>query len=132
LDSFKDESNKEEFRAKLVKEAPADRPIINITPTVYDFGDVSQRQGVATTFFELSNEGKTDLIIDRVETSCGCTSAKVEKEVISPGGTTTLKVYYDPSVHPDFRGAAIREIYVYSNDPIDSQKKVSIELNQVD
>ncbi|MBI5465560.1 hypothetical protein HY946_03030, partial [Candidatus Gottesmanbacteria bacterium] len=87
-------------------------------------------------------------------TSCGCTSVSmVYKEVEGPlfamaghgtnnpanwqvvipaGEKAQLKVYYDPDVHQDFRGAATREVYVYSNDPIDFEKKIVIELNQVD
>ncbi len=155
LDSFKDESKKEEFRKKLVDEAPDQRPIIVIEPSFYDFEDVSQKQGVATTVFELRNEGSNDLVIDRMETSCGCTTASVvykdeegprfgmpghginedigDWQVVIPvGETAQLKVYYDPDTHGDFRGSAIREIYVFSNDPIDFEKKVKIELNQVD
>jgi hypothetical protein len=137
-----------------VKQAPAERPIISITPQKYDFGKVSQKKGVVTTFFEIKNKGSKDLIIDRLETSCGCTSASIVwqgkegpkfnmpghginekikdwKVIIPPGETAQLKVYYDPNFHKDFQGFAIREIYVYSNDPIDFQKKVQIELNQV-
>lgn len=155
LDSFKDEAQKEEFRKKLVEQAPAERPIISLSPDIYDFGEVSQKEGIKTTFFEIKNDGKGDLIIERLETSCGCTFAAVVYQgeegpkfgmpghglneeigdwqiIISAGQTAQLKVYYDPDVHPDFRGTAIREIYVYSNDPIDFEKKVKIELNQVD
>jgi len=32
-------------------------------------------------------------------------------------------IYYDPNAHPDFRGSTIREIYVFSNDSIDFEKK---------
>lgn len=153
--SFMDKDKQKEFLQELVKQAPADRPIISLAPVTYDFGDVSQKRGIATTFFELKNEGNEDLIIDRLETSCGCTSVSIiyqgnegpkfgmpghginEKvrnwQVVIPSGKTAqVKVYYDPYTHQDFRGFAIREIYVYSNDPIDWQKKVIIELNQVD
>ena len=51
---------------------------------------------------------------------------------IAPGESAQLKVYYDPSVHQDFRGPATREISIFSNDPIDFEKKATIELNQVD
>lgn len=154
LNSFIDEERQKEFREKLVKEAPVDRPIISLSPNDYDFGDVSQNGGIATTLFELRNEGKNDLIIERLETSCGCTFASIvfkDKESplftmpghgyenpewkrisIPSGETAQLKVTYDPDVHQDFRGPAIREIYVFSNDPIDFEKKVKIELNQVD
>ncbi len=155
LTSFMDKEKQEEFREKLVKEAPVDRPIISINPDSYDFGDVSQKKGTITTIFEIKNEGKNDLIIDRLESSCGCTSASViykgeegpvfgmpghgineeigDWQVTIPSGETAqLKVYYDPNVHPDFRGAVTREVYVYSSDPIDFEKKTTIELNQVD
>lgn len=155
LDSFKDKNLAEEFKSKLVEDAPKTRPIISADPTAYDFGNISQKEGVATTFFEIKNNGKKDLVINKLETSCGCTSASIVyrgKEgpafampghgvnenvgdwqvTIPPGETAQLKVYYDPDVHPDFRGFAVREIYIYSNDPIDFEKKVRIELNQVD
>ena len=155
LNSFVDEERQEKFRQKLVEEAPADRPIISLSPESYDFGDISQKEGITATFFELANKGKSDLVIDRIETSCGCTSAAIvyqeeegprfampghgiDEEIgdwqisLAPGETAQLKVYYDPNAHPDFRGAAIREVYIFSNDSIDFEKKVSIELNQVD
>lgn len=155
LDSFKDKSKQEEFKQKLIAQAPAIRPAITISPDSYDFGDVSQKEGTATTLFDIKNEGQGDLIINKLETSCGCTMAsivyqgqegpifgmpghgkneKVEgwQAVIPPGDSAQLKVYYDPDTHKDFRGTAIREIYVFSNDPIDFEKKVKIELNQVD
>ncbi len=155
LESFMDEKKKEEFREKLAQEAPADRPIIAINSTSHDFGDVSQQKGVVTISFAIKNEGKSDLVIDKLESSCGCTSASViyrEKEgpkftmpghetdektegwqvVISPEEKAQLKVYYDPDVHQDFRGEATRTVSIFSNDPVDFEKKVSIELNQVD
>lgn len=154
LNTFADKNKQKEFREELIKTAPADRPIISLTPETYDLGDVSQKGVIVTTFFELKNEGKKDLVIDRLDTSCGCTSASIvfeDKEgpkfamsghgiespkdwklTIPAGKNAQLKVYYDPNIHKDFRGAATREIYVYSNDPIDFEKKVKIELNQMD
>ena len=151
LDSFADKEKMTEFRKKLIKEAPSDRPIISLTPDSYNFGDVSQRKGVTETFFEIKNEGKSDLIINKLETSCGCTSAsivyqgkegpkfgmdmgqKIPKWQISipPGQTAKLKVYYDPNFHKNFRGPAVREISVFSNDSVDFVKKVQIEFEQI-
>lgn len=154
LNSFTEESKQREFREKLIAEAPADRPIISLSPDSYDFEAVSQKEGKVYTYFNLKNEGKSNLVIDRMETSCGCTFASIVFEgkesplftmpghgyenpqwggiSILPGGQAQLKVMYDPNVHQDFRGAAIREISVFSNDPIDFEKEVKIELNQVD
>jgi hypothetical protein len=155
LASFVDETKEKEYRQKLVEKAPADRPIISLTTSFYNFGGVSQEKGVTTTAFELQNTGKSDLVIEKLETSCGCTSASIiyqgkegprfsmpghginekigEWQITIPAGDSALlKVYYDPNVHKDFRGPAVREIYIFSNDPIDFEKKVSIELNQID
>ena len=152
--SFADKEKQKEFKEKLAAAAPENRPIISLSSESFDFGDVSQKNGVVSTLFEIKNEGKQDLIIDKLDSSCGCTSASVVfqgaegprfamaghgiespsdwKAVIPPGQSGQLKIYYDPSVHADFRGYAIREIYIYSNDPIDFEKKVIVELNQVD
>ncbi|MDP3995768.1 MAG: DUF1573 domain-containing protein, partial [bacterium] len=155
LDSFIDEEKQQEYRELLIKEAPADRPVISLSPSSFDFGDVSQKEGVAATLFIVKNEGEKDLVIDRLETSCGCTSASIVFQgeegptfnmpghdineqiegwqvVIAPGDEAQLKVYYDPDVHEDFRGPAIRTISIFSNDSLDFEKKVTVELNQVD
>jgi len=154
LTSFVDKNKAKEIREELIRSAPADRPIISLSPDFHDFEDVSQKEGKVYTYFELKNEGKSDLIIDRLETSCGCTFASIvfkgkegplftmpghgyENQLdwsvsIPSGETAQLKVSYDPSVHKDFRGPATREISVFSNDPIDFGRKVKIELNQID
>ncbi len=155
LDSLVDEQRRKELRQQLVAQAPADRPIIAIKPEQRDLGQVSQQKGVVTTEFELENRGQSDLVIEKLETSCGCTSAAIVYQgqegpkfnmpghginekikdwrlVLPPGAQAKLKVYYDPNTHQNFRGAAVRAIYIFSNDPIDSKKKVEIELTQVD
>ncbi len=155
LESFMDKDKQAEFKQKLIAQAPVNRPIVAISLDSFDFGDISQKEGIKSTLFELKNEGKSDLIINRLDSSCGCTSASIvyqDKEgpifsmsghganqatkgwqvTISPGDTAQLKVYYDPDVHQDFRGTATRTVSVFSNDPIAFEKKVTIELNQVD
>jgi hypothetical protein len=122
LTSFIEEEKEKEFRNELAALAPAERPIISLNSDTYDFGEVSQKKGTVTTFFEVRNNGQSDLIIERLETSCGCTSASI--------------IYQDQE-GPKFNmpGHGINEeieVYIYSNDPIDFQKKVTIELNQVD
>jgi len=154
LNSFVDKNKQTELRAELIKSAPADRPIISISPSSKDLGDVSQKKGKIYTTFNLKNEGKKDLIINKLDTSCGCTSASIVYQgkegpvfamaghgIVSPtdwqiviptGETAQLKVYYDPNVHRDLRGSVTREINIFSNDAIDFEKSVTIELNQTD
>jgi len=154
MDSFIDKNKQNEVKDELAKSAPAERPIIALTNDYYDFGDVPQKKGVVTTLFELKNQGEKDLIINKLDSSCGCTSASIVFDgqegprfamaghgiesptdwqvSIPPEGAAYIKVYYDPDVHNDFRGPATREITVFSNDPIDFEKKITIDLNQVD
>lgn len=154
LKTFADKNKQKEFREELIKSASADRPIISLSPESLDLGDVSQKKGKISQVFSLKNEGKTALVINKLDSSCGCTSAAVvyqgkegplfamtghgtenptDWQVTIPAGQTAqVKVYYDPNVHQELRGPVTREIMVFSNDPIDFEKKVSIELNQVD
>ena len=132
---------------------PANAPIMEITPASYDFGMVSQAKGVVSTTMKISNTGSKDLILDNMDTSCGCTSASIIsdgkegakfsmamhgtnpknwQEIIKPGESVQLKVYYDPNVHKDMRGAVTRSVMIYSNMPRQSKTEVTIYANQVD
>ncbi|MCP6718178.1 MAG: DUF1573 domain-containing protein [Patescibacteria group bacterium] len=154
LNYFVDKERQEEFKQYLIEQASEERPIISLSSDVYDFGDVSQKDGKVFAYFEIKNNGQNDLIIDRLSTSCGCTFASIIfegaegpgftmsghgyenptnwKVVIPKNQTAQLKVSYDPDMHKDFRGPAIRTISIFSNDPIDFEKSVKIELDQVD
>jgi hypothetical protein len=139
-----------EIREEIIRRAPADRPRIVVIPESHDFGDVSPSEVISTTFL-VKNEGQTDLIIKEIHTSCGCTLASLGgspffgmkgrkpggsppdwRYRIPPGETVTLEVRYDPDFHKGFRGPATRIVYISSNDPVDFEKKIKIELNQVD
>ncbi len=128
-------------------------PRIVIKPSSYNFRDVSVAGGVVKTAMSIKNEGKSDLLIDDMDSSCACTTATITKdgkegpvfsmrehgtnpvgwsEKIKPGETAELNIYYDPRVHSELRGPVTRAITVFSNDPKTSKKIVKIEVNQVD
>jgi len=154
LTSFKDEAKQEEFKQRLSENAPQVRPQIVVEPTVYDFGQVSQAKGVVSTLLTLRNEGKVTLVINKMSTSCGCTSASIVykgiegpkftmpghgKEnptdwsvSIAPGDKANIKIYYDPNMHGDIRGPITRMVSIFSNDPVDFIKEAKIELKQVE
>lgn len=154
VESFRDETARAEFREYMIKKAPRVRPVISISPESAELGNVSVRGEVVVTTFQVKNTGSRKLVITNLATSCGCTTASLvvrgvegprfgmdmgqgsgpeewEAE-LAPGETATLRVYYDPGVHPDLRGYVIREVYIYSNDPVDPVAKVRIFLNQVE
>lgn len=45
--------------------------------------------------FEFKNTGKTPLLIQNVQTSCGCTTAKKPEEPVQPGKKSKISVKYD-------------------------------------
>lgn len=152
LDRLTNEEDRVALRQQLSDLAPADAPKIEIDKTDRDLGIISQGHGVVSTDFEFSNTGKSDLVINKLSSSCGCTSGSIVykeevgpefameghgkenpkdwKVAIKPGDSATLRVFYDPSVHPDLEGAVTRTVSIFSNDPVDFEAKVTITLDQ--
>ena len=134
------------FRSYGLKDAPK----MQVDPASYNFGSVSVAKGAVSTFMTLENQGVTDLIIDKIKSTCGCTSASLVVDGIesptfgmhdsSTGWSATLKPWQkaqlkvndDPRVHRDLRGAVTREVVIYSNDPKNKAKKVRIDAYHVD
>ncbi len=151
---FADESMMEEVKSELIRRAPADRPKIVINPDRHDFGDVSVAEGVVSITMTVTNEGKTDLVLNNIETSCMCTTGQLIvngrgsplfgmnmgdgkhptgwSDTIAPGQSSELRIYYNPTMHEELRGPLERNIRVFSNDPIDVEYDVRISANQVD
>lgn len=154
LDRLANQSDQDKLRQSLIANAPSNAPKLAVAENKIDMGKVSQRDGIATTEFVIKNEGKSNLIIDKLSSSCGCTSGSVvyqgeegpkfsmpghgNKEpdpawqvAIAPGDEAKVKVYYDPSVHPDLTGPVTRTVSIISNDPVDFEAKLTINLEQV-
>lgn len=102
-----------------------DGPRIQIEPTSFDFGEVSSGQ-VVEHRFAVKNIGNASLEISRVSTSCGCTSAAVDKEELAPGEEVALLVTYDSGLMKHEKGKVERFVYVRSNDPLSPQTEVTI------
>lgn len=102
-------------------------PKIEIMPSSYDFGEIIYKDVVSRTF-QIKNNGRSDLQITRVATSCGCTTASVVKTVLAPGETTELNVVYESGQMTGSHGKGRQEriIYVKSNDPNNPQAEVLI------
>ncbi len=64
--------------------------------------------------FVLRNEGEGPLTISRVKATCGCTVAKLAKDVLEPGEETCVEAVLTLSSHV---GKLAKTILVYSDDP---------------
>jgi hypothetical protein len=91
-----------------------------------DVGEVVNGE-IATRQISVSNEGKANLVIEAVTTSCGCTKARLEPMTIPPGGSGVLTIEFDSAAHgEELSGSLIRQIFITSNDR--QQPEVLVEL----
>lgn len=87
------------------------QPEIKFDTAVFDFGTILQGEQVGTTF-TFKNTGKADLIIRKVETSCGCTVPEYDRAPVAPGMKGTIRVRFDSDGK---EGAQYKTIKVVSN-----------------
>jgi hypothetical protein len=88
------------FVARAQNEAvPEDVLLIKVTE--HDFGKIPQGKPVYYTF-DIVNTGKTELKLDNVQASCGCTTPEWSKDPIAPGTTAKIKVGYNASAENYF------------------------------
>ncbi|MBI5754873.1 DUF1573 domain-containing protein [Candidatus Peregrinibacteria bacterium] len=90
--------------------------MLSAEPPSYDFGDIPQQGGKVSTVFLLKNSGAELITINRVSTSCGCTTAEMDQSPMSAGEERKLTVTFDPLTHPDESGLIQRAVYIQNSD----------------
>ena len=103
------------------------RSQIEITPQNYELGEIEYGD-VVKRIFIVKNLGEVNLEVNRISTSCGCTTAKIGNEQIAPDSETELEVTYDTGAMSGdhAKGDQERIIYLRSNDPITPHVKVTL------
>ena len=66
----------------------------------HDFGKIKELDGLVSYKFSFTNTGGEPLVIERVRTSCGCTSTDWTKKPISAGGKGFVVATYNPKHRP--------------------------------
>lgn len=102
----------EDFGSMSAEEL-ANAPVVKFNESSHDFGEMKQGDKKDYTF-TITNEGKSDLIIRRVRSSCGCTAVAPAKKVIAGGETAPVKVTFDSRGK---RGRQSKSVTVITNDP---------------
>ena len=103
----------EEDFSKLSEEELKNAPIPVFKEKIFDFGTIKEGEKVTHSFI-LKNEGKNDLIIRRIRTTCGCTVVTPEKKIIKNGESVELKTVFDSKGK---RGRNSKTITVITNSP---------------
>lgn len=123
-------------------------PKIEIIPQEYDAGTVSMVAGLVKHTYEIKNNGDGNLKIDRIWTSCMCTTIRLKvgdetspefgmhsnpvfwSQKITPGETGFLEVTFDPAFHGvQGVGELVRVVYVSSNDPQNQKTEARMLIN---
>ena len=102
--------------------AQAKKPRAVFQATSHDFGKVKQGD-VLTHEFAFTNEGESALVVDKVETTCGCTAALVSAKKIAPGKEGKIKTTFDTR---GYSGRLTRYVYLVSNDGENSRRELSL------
>lgn len=77
---------------------------------IYNFGLIHEDEGIKEGEFKLVNLGKSSLLIQRIKTTCGCTTVEFPKDFINEGDTATITIQYNPVRRP---GKINKELKVY-------------------
>ena len=64
---------------------------------VHDFGAITPGDGPQTFSFEFTNRGTSPITIQKVTSSCGCTTPDWTKNPVAPGEKGYVKATYHPS-----------------------------------
>jgi thiol-disulfide isomerase/thioredoxin len=112
---------------KALEPTLAGSPQINVDERVFDFGE-RDAGDIVEHAFTLTNSGTETLLIKRVLTSCGCTTAEVGSKSIPPGGSTALNVKVD--LH-SLRGRQNPAVLVQSNDPRTPDLQLDLRGNSI-
>lgn len=91
----------------------AQGPRVYFPEPVWDFGVIKQGQKVSHTF-KLINSGTSDLVIEQIRPSCGCTAVNPTQNVLKPGETAMLETTFDSAGRD---GQQLKKVYVITNDP---------------
>lgn len=101
---------KEEAKAREIE--LANMTSLSFDKLDFDFGNVEPEKD-NITYFEVKNEGKKPLIIEKVEASCGCTTPEKPEAPILPGKSDKIKVVFKSK--PGQKGEQHKTVTVTSN-----------------
>jgi hypothetical protein len=104
--------------SKLTKEETDNPPVFKVVATTVDIGTMDPATNKEVEF-KFSNEGKRDLVIRNIRSTCGCTAVQQgNNSVVKPGESSSIKATFNSG---SYKGKVTKAIYVYTNDPKNSE-----------
>lgn len=106
--SEKNSNNKNKEKSENVTEQISK---IEFDEEMHDFGNLKAGE-ILTYSFQFTNRGKTDLIINKAETDCGCIEAKFAKNTFFPGEKGIIEVIFNSA---GLFGKQLKTVEIQSN-----------------
>ncbi len=111
-------ANVQEDFSGLSQDEISESPDISFKDKNFDFGKLVQGDKVDHEF-TFVNKGKSDLMIRKVQASCGCTAALASNQIIHSGESSSIKVTFNSSGK---MGNQNKTVTVITNDPQHSRE----------
>lgn len=102
-------------------------PVVLAATTEHNFGEVYLGEVVSYDFI-ITNKGKSDLRIMKVNPDCGCIVGSYTKDIVKKGKTGTITIKFNSK---GYRGAVSKNIQVFVNDPKNPVLFLKIKANVV-
>jgi hypothetical protein len=102
--------------------AQGQKPRAVFKETSHDFGKIKQGD-VVNHEFVFKNDGGATLVVQGVETSCGCTAALVSEKRIGPGKEGRIKTTFDTR---GYSGRLAKYVYLVSNDAENPRRELRL------
>jgi hypothetical protein len=84
-------------------------PRIEFEETAHDFGTVIQGEKVIYNY-KFTNTGKSDLLIAKVEATCGCTAIKYPRHPIKPGEGDMIAITFNSEGRLGIQNKVVRVV----------------------
>jgi hypothetical protein len=97
-------------------------PTLQLDQLAYDYGRLKANTK-AEKNFTISNTGKSKLIIKDIQSNCTCVSSSVDKMIIKPGESSSLKITFDTEGR---KANQPKVVSIYSNDPRNPVQRIAL------
>ena len=95
-----------------VKTTTRKGPLVSFEHTKFDFGPINENIKFATHRFNYTNVGDAPLILNNVQTSCGCTTPEWTHDTLKPGESGFVSARYETT---NRIGKFQKTVTVYTN-----------------
>jgi len=91
----------------------ANAPVLKVDKGNFEFGTITAGEKIEIKFL-LKNNGKSNLLIHKINSECGCTAVKIKDKLVKPGASTEITGQFDSTGQ---RGMINKAVTIMNNDP---------------